>query len=37
MDEDMNPITFWISRLFTEQLQEYTLQGASFSKENFYA
>ena len=32
----MNPVTFWTSRFFTEQLQAYTLQGASFSKENFW-
>ena len=32
----MKPRTFWMSLSFTEQLQVYTLQGASFSKENFY-
>lgn len=32
----MNPTTFSILPSFTEQLHAYTLQGASFSKENFY-
>jgi len=36
-EADIKPINLWISRFFTEQLQEYTSQGASFSNENLYS